>query len=451
MISLFPGSSKDESIIGIWQTIGYNKCFEICANLFSIYDLSGISCVKSKEGALQSFNQVFDRVERDSSGFLHFYARGGITQYTLRSLPNLPEACRSIHHGNVTEPGFNFEVFWHYFNENYAFFELRHLDWERVYLDYRPQVKVSTNDQELAGIFTQILLELDDSHATLRVPGQTISTRKPHALISQWQSEFKSDQFLELYPLGIPRLFASLNAGILNGGGNSALDGQILWGKINPSIGYLCVFSMMDMYADFGLLHYAGFEVTNPVYLLALGKAIDQAIADLLDVEVLIVDVRFNPGGHDAAGRVIASRFADRKRLAFTKQARHENGFNRLQEIYLEPEGAAQITKPIFLLTSEATASAAEAFVYFMMALPHVTRLGGKTRGVLSDMLMMRLPNGWEVSISNEVYTSADGICYESSGIPPQVKAPVFNMENFYGDLNQTVQNVVSMILKNGE
>jgi C-terminal processing protease CtpA/Prc len=117
----------------------------------------------------------------------------------------------------------------------------------------------------------------------------------------------------------------------------------------------------------------------------------------------------------------------------------------------VEPEGPIQITRPIFLLTSQATASAAEAFVYFMMAFPHVTRVGEKTRGVLSDMLLMRLPNGWETSISNEVYTAVNGICYESSGIPPQVEAPVFNPTNFYGDLNRTVEHAVSRIIKTGE
>lgn len=444
MASLLPANAKENPILGIWQTIGYNKCFRISADGFTIHDLSGISCVLSKEGDLESFYRVFDRLARDSDGLIHFFARGGITQYLLKPLSSLPEPCGSVPGLDAADPGFNFDVFWHYFQENYAFFELRHLDWEYIQRVYRPLVNQSTNAHELADIFTRILHELNDSHATISIPGQTISTRKPHALVRQWQNEFGSDQFLELYPLGIPRLFEELNTGILNGHGHSALRGQLLWGKIDARIGYLCIFSMMDMYADFELLHYAGFEVTNQAYLQELGIAIDQAIADLMDVEAVIVDVRFNPGGHDAAGRVIASRFADRKRVAFTKQVRTEAGPSRPQEIAVEPEGPAQITRPIFLLTSEATASAAEAFVYFMMAFPYVTRVGGGTRGVLSDMLLMRLPNGWETSISNEVYTAVDGICYESSGIPPQIEMPVFNPTNFYGNLTQTVQNMVS-------
>ncbi len=451
MISPLQGIANDDLITGVWQTRGYNKIFEIRPDRFSIYDLTGISSVKSKEGPLNIFYQVFDRFERDQSGTLHLYARGGITRYDLTPLPRLPGLCNSISADSAADPGFNFDVFWHYFQENYAFFDLRHLDWGSVYREYRPQVTSSTNDMELASIFNRIIVGMNDSHATLAIPGQSILTRKPHALIRQWQREFNSDKFLELYPRGIPRLFAALNSGVLDGRGNSALNGQLLWGKITPQIGYLCVFSMMDMYADFGLLHYAGFEVTNQAYLGALSTAVDQAIADLREVKTLIIDVRFNPGGHDAAGKVIASRFADRKRLAFTKQVRLETGFSPHQEILLEPDGAAQFTGPVFLLTSEATASAAETFVYFMMACPHVTRMGGTTRGVLSDTLLMRLPNGWEASISNEVYTAADGVCYESIGIPPQLESEVFVPGGFYENINRTVQSAVSIISKIGD
>jgi carboxyl-terminal processing protease len=435
---------------GTWKTVGYNKCFEITADRFSISDLSAISRVYSKEGPLEDFFKVFDRLEQGPNGQLHFCARGGITRYTLRPYHPLDAVRGMPGEDRSTDPVFNFEVFWHYFHENYAFFELRRMDWERVYRDCRPQVNARTTPAELTDLLTRILIELDDSHATLDLPGQPITTRKLHALIRQWQTEFRSDEFLELYPRGIPRLFAALNETILGGRGRSALNGQFLWGWVGPGIGYLSIFSMMDMYAGFNLLHYAGFEVTNLAYLHSLEAVVDQAVAELAEARALIIDVRFNPGGHDAAGRLIASRFADRTRLAFTKQARHADGLTLPQEILLEPGGLIRFTRPILLLTSEATASAAEVFTYFMKALPYVTQLGQKTRGVLSDMLLMRLPNGWTTSISNEVYTSADGKCYEGLGISPQVEAPVFAADDFYHHLDLTVQNAVAWIKNNG-
>ncbi len=436
-------ASEDSTALGIWRTVGYNKCFEISTDKFIIHDLSEISCIQSKEDPAPVFYHVYDRLELDQSGQLCCYARGGITRYTLKPLPHLPQVCQPSSRWNPADPAINFEVFWHYFKENYAFFGLRRMDWEKVYRDYCSKAGLLKREHELSQLIDQILRELNDSHATLEIPGQTITTRKPHALVRQWQSEFHSDQFLELYPRGIPALFMALNSGVLHGKGRSALNGQLLWGKINSRIGYLAIFSLMDMYASFDLLHYAGFEVTNQAYLQSLDVAIDQAITELSSADGIILDLRFNPGGHDAAGKVVASRFADRRRHAFTKQVYEQNGLTPPQEIFIEPAGTARFTRPVMLLTSEATASAAEVLVHFMMPFPYVTRLGGATRGVLSDTLLMRLPNGWTTSISNEIYTAADGVCYESSGIPPQIEAATFYPDDFYTELIHTVQDAI--------
>lgn len=434
------------SPVGIWRTIGYNKCFEISRERLLIYDLSEISCVLSKEDHPQSFFDVFEWSELDASGQLQMVARGGITRYLLEPLPHLPSVYRSSSHIDLADLKFNFEVFWRYFKENYAFFNLRRMDWQKVYKDYSPTISRLKTDQELADLLEKILRELNDSHATLEIPGQTITTRKPHTLVRQWQEEFDSDQFLELYPRGIPYLYAALNSMLLHDQGCTALNGQLLWGKINPRIGYLAIFSLMDMYASFDLLHHAGFEVANLPYFQSLAVAIDRAVADLAGTEALILDLRFNPGGHDGAAEIISSRFADRKRLAFTKQVYDHGALTPSQEIFIEPAGKVQYTHPVTLLTSEATASAAEVLVHFMMSLPHVRRLGGTTRGVLSDTLLMRLPVGWTTSISNEIYTAANGVCYEGIGIPPQIDAATFFPDNFYPGLEHTVREAMSYL-----
>lgn len=431
---------------GIWRTIGYNKCFEISHERLLIHDLSEISCVLSKEDYEQIFFDVFEWSKRSPSSQLQMHARGGITRYLLEPLSHLPAVCRSASRRDPADLEFNFEVFWHYFKENYAFFELRGVDWEKVYIEYRSIVSQLWDNQGLAEVLEKILRELNDSHATLEIPGETITTRKPHALVRQWQDEFDSDQFLELYLRGIPYLYAALNSMLLHDQGCTALNGQLLWGKINPRIGYLAIFSLMDMYASFDLLHYAGFEVANLPYFQSLAVAIDRAVADIAGTEALILDLRFNPGGHDGAAEIISSRFADRKRLAFTKQVYDHGTLTPPQEIFIEPAGKVQYTHPVMLLTSEATASAAEVLVHFMMSLPHVRRLGGTTRGVLSDTLLMRLPIGWTTSISNEIYTAANGACYEGSGIPPQIEAAVFFPDNFYPGLEHTVREAMSFL-----
>ena len=45
-------------------------------------------------------------------------------------------------------------------------------------------------------------------------------------------------------------------------------------------------------------------------------------------------------------------------------------------------------------------------------------RIGSHTNGAISDALQKTLPNGWHYSLSNEVYTDNNDICYENIGVP---------------------------------
>src|SRR4051794_10257615 len=102
----------------------------------------------------------------------------------------------------------------------------------------------------------------------------------------------------------------------------------------------------------------------------------------MLSLALLVtLDLRFNAGGYDAASMAIASRFTDVERVAFTKKARAGAGFTPSREYRFAPAGARRFTRPVYLLTSSLTASAAEIFTMSMSALPHVTVVGERTDG----------------------------------------------------------------------
>ena len=92
----------------------------------------------------------------------------------------------------------------------------------------------------------------------------------------------------------------------------------------------------------------------------------------------------------------------------------------------LRPEGARQFTRPVVLLTSEITASAAEVFVLMMRALPHVTHAGERTRGILSGLLPKPLPGGYMVTLSHQTVRDAEGRLFEATGVPPGVEIVLF-------------------------
>ena len=86
--------------------------------------------------------------------------------------------------------------------------------------------------------------------------------------------------------------------------------------------------------------------------------------------------------------------------------------------MFLKPRGDFQYLAPVFVLTSNQTASAAEVFTLAMRALPQVTLVGESTQGGLSDQLDKQLSNGWPASVANEYYLTPQGESFEATGIP---------------------------------
>jgi carboxyl-terminal processing protease len=84
---------------------------------------------------------------------------------------------------------------------------------------------------------------------------------------------------------------------------------------------------------------------------------------------------------------------------------------------------------PIVVLTSEATASAAESFGLGLFARGNVKFIGAPSNGSYSDMLQKQLPNGWTFSLSNEVYVDLSGNNYESVGFPVTQRFDYFDAQ----------------------
>jgi len=53
--------------------------------------------------------------------------------------------------------------------------------------------------------------------------------------------------------------------------------------------------------------------------------------------------------------------------------------------------------------------------------------VGQTARGSLSGVLTKRLPNGWLITPSNEVYLDSNGKAREGSGIPPTIPITIFS------------------------
>jgi hypothetical protein len=315
-------------------------------------------------------------------------------------LPELPAPCASGGTPSSRDPALNFEVYFRTFAEQYAFFDLHGVDWDGQYDRYRPMITDETTSDELFAVLSEMTAPLQDPHVSLVADDREFTAR----VGPDWSMAFMPDieAYLAVHYLRDRR---SLVLG----------DGRIAYRRFPDGIGYLSIREM----AEYGQ--------NEAEELLVVAAAIDRVIEAAEDSAALVIDVRFNSGGYDGVSLQLASRFADQRRLAWTKWARPDGAKRDSspvpREFYVQPEGPRQYRKPIVVLTSSITVSAAEMFVLAMRTLPNVVVMGEPTAGAHSDALVRSLPNGWSFTLSNETYAAADGARYEKVGIPPDVPA----------------------------
>jgi C-terminal processing protease CtpA/Prc len=177
-----------------------------------------------------------------------------------------------------------------------------------------------------------------------------------------------------------------------------------------------------------------------------LTAALDRISRDFKDLAGFVIDIRDCPGGDDNTAITIINRFCDRKRIAFhrkTKTGPGEDDFKPLETWHIEPQGEAQFTGPIVLLTCDSVFSGGEAFALAIRQLPHVTIIGDHTNGIFSYELEKKLPNGWRYCLSYQMYFSADMVCYEGKGVPADIE--LFNTK---ADIDDGVDPLITCALE---
>ena len=286
-----------------------------------------------------------------------------------------------------------FEELWRLYADNYALFGVKRVDWDAVYDVYRPRVTAATTDEELWAVSAEMLDLLNDVHVSLRDDGAGRHHRSGGRSIGA--GPFDDGRF----DLGV------VERAYLRGGLTSLLDGDLRYGWLADSVGYL----RLERFGDPD----------------ASAEAADEAARALAGARAVVVDVRHNGGGSDRAGRAIASRFADEERVYMRVAPRRLDlpGLTLAAPIEwrLRPSGPAAFTAPVAVLTDTRTISAAENFVLAMRTLPHARVIGATTAGAMADSPPLPLSNGWVATVPVNVFRDAAGVCYEGLGIAPDL------------------------------
>lgn len=161
--------------------------------------------------------------------------------------------------------------------------------------------------------------------------------------------------------------------------------------------------------------------------------------------KAIIVDVSFNFGGYDAAGLTVASYFTRAEQEAYTAYKFQGGKLYKGTTFSVLPASDYNFTKPVYLLTTDISRSAAESFALQMKTLPNVTTIGTNTLGILSNMLNKSIGE-FTLTISNEKYITPDGKTCEVTGVEPDVHMDVFTRENMFNGHRDAVRKLVDLI-----
>lgn len=325
-----------------------------------------------------------------------------------------------------------FDELWNVYNDHYANFELKGVDWDNIYRKYRPLINEQTTNDSLFSVCEQMLLELKDGHVGL------YAYKNDSTLYREITLPY-STRILDLYPdnrdaePNIYQIIYLKDSTLLKNG----------FKPLRKTKYHLMAYSTS---ADLGYLSIRQMDGLMPG---EVDSFLDEATKAFVDKKGIIIDIRYNGGGDDLVSYKIANRFTDKKRVGHYKRERiaGTESYTDFEPWYLEPEGNIQFTKPIVLLTSDFTASAADVFALALSELPHVSIVGDNTEGIFSDVKAIYLSNGWEVSLSHQQYVSSEKVNYEGEGITPDFK--VLATKNDVNKKYDSVLEIGLLILEN--
>ena len=440
MMALFDEGGKSAlKARGVWQAKGYGYVLEVTEDALNFYNVT-----KSFGWKGEFYDGLFFKLGDDSNTAV-FTMHALEPGYNVVRLKQLPPQCKVEREWKPTEV---FDAFVEVFRSHYPFFEVRNVDWEARVKEARPTVNDDMTEVALFEAMKKMLENLGDGHVYLRaeidgkerlIRSNKVDTRK------RLRSSFKPSEKFKTYQSYFrdwrKRFRASRTENTLRGKGIETCNNQIVWGRPHDRIGYIAIDGM------------GGYSYGNTdSQVETLHESLNEILAKLADTDALIVDVAFNGGGSDLFSLEIASHFTDKRRLGFSKWPATEKQYR--QDRYVIPHteensDATMYLKPVYLVTNDVTASAAEIFTMCMRSIPQVKTVGLNTEGALSDILVKQLPNGWELGLSNEIYTDHEGECHEGPGVAPQVEMEIFN----HADVDkighaESMQKIVKMMLK---
>ncbi len=439
--SMLNETENQSTLNGIWESRGYGYVLQIKDNKKKLYDVSTNHCF-DKGFSSKELSVTLTDIKQVDRQTIQAKIQSGITDYYFKRIEKLPDTCKQAHQKNHAE---SIRYFIDIMKAHYTYFDLYGVDWDKRTKQVLPLLNGELSDTYAYEIMTDLLSEINDAHTSFiaEVNGQVqrYSAGRSRVLRPALdkafaaQSEIKSGSAFRRAWFEVHK--KNIEQDLLKGQHQYAANDRILWGTISGEgkVGYINLLRMINLTKS----------STIQDDLKVFKSEMNNIMNTLKDTQSLIIDVTTNSGGHDEIGLAMAEFFAQNDTSVYSKIAQG-SGLSP-QSIVVSPNGMFY-NKPVYLLTSDHTVSAAETFVLAMRSFPQVTHVGDSTRGAFSDVLEKSLPNGWEVGFSNETYLDAAGVSWEKQGIKPQWHMPVFAGQDIYQSHMQTVLSLLEKTIE---
>jgi len=309
---------------GYWELEGGGEIIELNDSTTIGYFNSKVSCYPKWKGPRKDFNEETPAIILNSDeSFTNRFTKNRYVK-----LKEKPALCKELTKEQKKSNEYNFETLWQTFNEQYAFFLERKIDWNSLKMKYKSKFNEQTKPFEFYILLKEMIFELDDKHSNIYVPYEL---QKEY---EKWNSKNKRDttNYYELIKTKILKKYIKDIKKYNNG--------IIAYGKINKDLAYIQL-NEMDRLADYNL----GNEFDWDTYwkkteesstelqdnINGVHKIMKSIIQDISNTKACIIDLRLNPGGYDEVGLAVLSHFVKNEQEAFKKKRRIVNKFSETQ------------------------------------------------------------------------------------------------------------------------
>lgn len=405
------GAAQAAEVEGIWQSTGYGNVYVVTqetAQKLTVqrYELAGPWCVKAVKSSWAEFTA-------EAGDFGSLPAVDGVkrarlvrppTQESLQALAALPAACAKPLQSK--EALANLDYVAATFQQFYPVMAQRGKDWPARLAQAKQRV---AGKEGLLPVLDNLLRVLNDGHVSLDAGKETpdeATVLLPNGGKTRWKQrreDLRNSLQSNLGETG--RLLAPVEL---------AGNRRLLVGQLAGEIGYLAVL------AEGGWAE--GLTEDKPVALhrAATARVLDEVLQKLSPdgkpLRGMVVDLRVNSGGFDGVALELASRFTEKPLVFGLKEAGEDKG---RYEMVLDPASGRRFSGPVAVLIGPNTVSAGETAALAFQAMPHARLFGQTTRGILSDAIPKRLPNGWSFTLPMERIYAPGGELLEAKGITP--------------------------------